>query len=112
MVSLYGVQVTDAGNNVGRLYLHDIKMFQHITLGDSDNSSYDSDHTALHKSSYLSGEEIKAELIGKVQTGHVIKLNGARKNDSDWTAVTGTKIIAGASQQRPEIGRASCRERV
>lgn len=99
----YGVQVTDAGNNVGRLYLHDIKMFQHITLGDSDNSSYDSDHTALHKSSYLSGEEIKAELIGKVQTGHVIKLNGARKNDSDWTAVTGTKIIAGASQQRPGI---------
>ena len=101
----YGVQLTSTAGGIakGRLYMHDIKMFQHITLGDSDNSSYDSDHTVLHKGVYVPGEEIKAELIGKVQTGHVVRLDGSRKNDSDWTDVTGTTTIAGVSQQRPGI---------
>ena len=107
----YGVQVTSTAGGLakGRLYMHDIKMFQHITIGDSDNSTYDSDHTSLHKGVYVAGEEIKATLIGKVQTGHVIKLDSnigagaAVKNDSDWTDFTGTKTIAGVSQQRNGI---------
>ena len=80
----YGYQATNGETN-GRVYLTDVKMFQHVRFGPS--GTYDSDTSHFWRNSLIAGEQVTATLNGKVQTGDVVKLYAQHKNDSDWTDI-------------------------
>ena len=94
----YAFQATN-GETEGRLYLHDIKMFQHVTFG--SGGTYDSDSSRYWKDNLIAGEHVRVNLNGKVQHGDVIKLDESGRNDSDWTNINnipaGSARIAGTN---------------
>ena len=97
----YGYQATNGETN-GRVYLHDIKMFQHIRFGAT--SVYDSDASAYWRGALIAGEQVTANLNGKVQTADVIKLDASNVADSDWTDINvsnnGTRTVGGVETYR------------
>ena len=97
----YGFQSTGAETE-GRVYLHDIKMFQHLRFGPS--STYDSDTSHFWRNSFVAGEQVTATLNGKVQTGDVVKLDAQHRNDSDWTDINfspnGLNTLGGVSSYK------------
>ena len=78
----------DKGSNTGNLYLHDIKMFKHIKIKYTDNTT---DYVS-GVPSYVEGQEIKTNSA----KGYIVKLGSASQRgpgnthpaDSDWTTRT------------------------
>ena len=81
----------DKGGNTGDLYLHDIRMFQHVNLQDQPS---DSDIAAA----LIEGQEVTA---GGARA-FVVKLNETNKADSDWTAAESPEggTVAGLSRSK------------
>lgn len=81
----------DKGTNTGDLYLHDIRMFQHVNLQDQVS---DSDIAA----NLVEGQEVRS---GGARA-FVVKLNGTNNADSDWTSAEQPEgnTVAGLSRKK------------
>ena len=78
----------ETGSNAGNLYLHDIKMFKHIKIKYTDNST---DYT-VGAPSYIEGQEIKTTrakaYIVNLGSGSLRGPGNTPPADSDWSTKT------------------------